>query len=126
YLFAHSAYFNFAAERNNKALPPNRDWQPGPDVLGDFRAWLEKEKIGTAAEQEKAFADAATRDFILRQIRAEMFNGAFGLEAGHQVIAGGDKQIQTALHQFDKAATLLAERQDLSQARAQKTAFKQP
>jgi len=122
YLFAHSAFFSFAAERNNRSLPPNRDWQPGPELLTEFRGWLEKEKLGSKDEQDKAFADAATRDFILRQIRAEMFSGAFGLEAGHQVLAGGDQQIQTALQQFGKAASLLAERRDLGAARAQKTA----
>ena len=51
-----------------------------------------------------------------------MFNGAFGLEAGHQVLAGGDHQIQIALRQFDKAASLLAQRQDLREHKAQKTA----
>ena len=118
FLFTRNAFFDYAAERNNRALPPSKDWQPGPEVLTDFEAWLEREKVSTKDEVDKAMADEKTREFILRQVRYEMFNGAFGLEAGHRVLAGGDIQVQTALRQFDKAAGLLAQRQEKLQGRS--------
>ncbi|MGE5232742.1 MAG: S41 family peptidase [Acidobacteriota bacterium] len=122
YLFAHNAFFNFAVERDGRQ-PPTRDWKPDAGLLDQFKAWLLAQKISTAEELDKAFADDATRAFTQRQIQAEMFNATFGLEAGHQVQAGGDVQIQAALKAFPRAAELLAARQSLGQAKTQRAAL---
>ncbi len=121
YLFAHNAFFNFAVARNG-GHPPARDWKPDPAVLDQFKAWLLEHKISAPAELDKGFADEATRAFTLRQIQVEMFNAAFGLEAGHQVQAGGDLQIQAALKTFPRAAELLAARLSLGQGKTQRAA----
>lgn len=123
YLFAHNAFFEFAVERNAHR-PPARDWQPDPGLLDEFSTWLLAKKISSKEELDKGMADEKTRAFARRQIHAEMFDSAFGLEAGHQVIAGGDAQIQTALKTFDRAAELLAARQSLEHGKTQRAALR--
>ncbi len=122
YLLARNAFFDFAVELQNRQPVRSRDWRPAPQVLTDFRAWLAKEQLGTPADHAAAFADAPTREFVERQLRAEVLNGAFGLEAGHQVLAGGDAQVQAALGQFGRAAELLVQRLELEQGKTQRAA----
>ena len=69
-------------------------------VFGFYSTWIARTFFPAASE------------FALRQIRAEALNGAFGLEAGHQALTAGDAQIQAALKLFDRAAALLASRQE--------------
>ncbi len=115
YLLARNAFFNFAVDYTRKSKVDDRDWQPEPTVLAQFATWLVEEKIGTREEVDKGLAEEAARDFALRQIRTEALNGAFGLEAGHKALAAGDSQIQAALKLFDRAAALLASRQEQAQ-----------
>jgi carboxyl-terminal processing protease len=112
YLLARNAFFDFAVDYTRKNKVESRDWQPEPSVLEQFGAWLVDEKIGTREEVDKGLGEPAARDFALRQIRAESLNGAFGLEAGHKALTAGDGQIQAALKLFDRAAALLASRQE--------------
>jgi carboxyl-terminal processing protease len=121
YLLARNAFFDFAVDYTRKAKVSDRDWQPEPTVLEQFSSWLVAEKIGTQEEVTKGLADSAARDFALRQIRAEALNGAFGLEAGHKALAAGDAQLQSALKLFDRAAALLASRQEHAQPKAAAT-----
>lgn len=62
---------------------------------------------------EAGFAEAAHRDYALREIRAEALTSRFGIEAAHQIRAAGDAQIQSALALFPRASELLAERMRL-------------
>ena len=55
-------------------------------------------------------ADQKARDFTRRQIHADLFVAALGVEAAHRVLAVGDAQIQAGLELFDEAAKLLARR----------------
>jgi hypothetical protein len=80
-------------------------------MLEDFERWvIEDEKLATAAEVEEGLAEESAREFVLRQIHAEIFNAAFGQEARHRVLTAGDTQVQTALGLFDRAGELLAQR----------------
>jgi carboxyl-terminal processing protease len=122
YLFAHNAFFDFAVETNNREPVKERSWQPDPGLADRFQAWLGKQALGSPEEVTQAFAKARTRELAVRQVHAELFNSAFGLEAGHQVLAREDAQVKAALAQFDRAAALLAARQELRQARSQPAA----
>jgi len=122
YLLAHNAFFDFAVETNNREPVEDRSWQPDAELGDRFQAWLRRESLGTEEEIAKAFADARTRELALRQVHAELFNSAFGLEGGHQVLARDDSQLQAALVEFERAAALLAARQELRQARAERPA----
>ncbi len=113
FLLTRSAFFNFAIDHQSRHSIPTRDWQPGPAVLAEFQEWLTSKGHGTREEIEAGFTEQASREFALRQIRADVLNAAFGLEAAHQALAGADTQIQAALGLFDRAADLLASRRRL-------------
>lgn len=110
FLLSRNAFFNFAVDYHQRHPVKSVDWKPGPEVLTDFRKWVAEQSISTSQELEKEFADARLRDQVLLQIRAEVLNSVAGQEARHRALAQADKQIQTALSQFDRAAALQAER----------------
>ena len=124
FLLARNAFFDFVVDWNSAPHPPitSRDWQPAPEILAEFRAWGLREKLGTEEELSQGLEDQVTRDAVLRQIRAEALIHAFGLEAGHRVMAAGDHQIQTGLGLFPRAAELLAARRKLQQDPEQRAA----
>ncbi|HVT60776.1 MAG TPA: S41 family peptidase [Thermoanaerobaculia bacterium] len=113
FLLARNAFFNFAVDYSHKSPARSPDWKPSPDVLNEFRSWLAQEKIASPEEVKDALAKPETRDYALLEIRAEVLGIPFGQEAKHRVLAGADKQIETALGQFDKAAALLNQRREL-------------
>lgn len=114
FLLARSAFFGYAVEYTNQHGTPEPSWQPPAEMLDDFERWLvEDEKLASAAEVEEGLAEESAREFVLRQIHAEIFNAAFGQEARHRVLTAGDTQVQTALGLFDRAGELLAQRQAL-------------
>ena len=112
FLLARNAYLNFAVDYHsrNKAKIKSIDWKPAPDLLDQFRNWLVQEKVATEKDVQEAMADQKVRDYSLLQIRAEVLSIPYGQEARHRVLAQGDKQIQTALGLFERAATMLADR----------------
>ncbi|HET9211264.1 MAG TPA: S41 family peptidase [Thermoanaerobaculia bacterium] len=115
FLLVRNAYLNFAIDysNRNKSRIKSAEWKAGPEMLDEFRGWLIKEKIATAQEIDEAMAKDNTREYSESQIRAEIMNGLFGQEARHRVLAESDEQVQAALGLFGRAATMLAERQEL-------------
>jgi carboxyl-terminal processing protease len=113
FLLARSAFFGFAVEYTNGHPIPDRSWQPPAELLAQFEAWVVDEGMATAAEVAEGMAGEGAREFVLRQIHAEVFNAAYGQEARHRVLVGGDAQIQKALEQFERAGDLLAQRRAL-------------
>ncbi|MEM8930375.1 MAG: S41 family peptidase [Acidobacteriota bacterium] len=109
-LFAHNAFFAFAVDFDASHDIPDRTWQPPEDIVDRFRDWAVGEEITTAEALDDMFEDPAARDFVHRQIHADIFNSAFGMEASHQVLARGDEQIQQALGLFGEARELLGKR----------------
>ncbi len=116
YLIGHSAFFRFGVDFGNAHPEIDRAWQPDAALVEQFRAWLVAEKLQTEEESRALLADPESRAVVERQIRAEVLSSRFGIEAAHQVQAGGDAQIQTALGLFPRAAALLAERKNLPRA----------
>ena len=116
FLLSRNAYLNFAIDytSRNKGKVKSQDWKPGPEVMDEFKAWLNKEKLSTAQQTDEAFAKQDVRDYSTMEIRAEVMNNVYGQEARHRVLAQGDHQIQSALGLFDKAADLLAQRERLA------------
>ncbi|MFL6290431.1 MAG: S41 family peptidase [Thermoanaerobaculia bacterium] len=115
FVLARNGYLNFAVDyaARNKSKIKSAQWEPGPEVLDELRAWLVKEKIATDKEVEEAFAQESVRKYSLLQIRAEVLNIPFGQEARHRVLSEGDTQIQSALNLFGKASEMLAQRREL-------------
>ncbi len=115
FLLARNAYLNFAIDytSRHKSQIKGTSWKPGPELIQEFRDWVVKEKIASAQEIDEALAKNDVRDYSQLQVRAEVMNALFGQEARHRVLTEGDKQLQQALNLFDKAATMLAQRQEL-------------
>jgi carboxyl-terminal processing protease len=110
-LLAQSAFFNFGVEYLDRHPVKSESWQPPEGVLADFREWLVKKKIGDVETLDQDLAK--DKDSVVRQIRAEVFNAAFGQNAWHRALSAGDPQVQAALGLFDQAAELLKNRQQL-------------
>ena len=118
FLLARNAYLNFAIDytNRNKSRIKSPEWRPGAELVQEFRDWVVKEKIATAQEIDEALQKDEIRDYSHLQIRAEVMNSLFGQEARHRVLSEGDKQLQAALNLFGRAATMLAQRQELGVA----------
>ena len=112
-LFTHNAFFDFAVDYHGRKPVTKEDWTPPPQLVGEFRDWLASEEIGTKEELQEDLDDPDTREFVNRQIHAEIFNASFGQEAWHRVLSKGDDQIQDALNLFGQATELLTSRQSL-------------
>jgi carboxyl-terminal processing protease len=112
-LLARNAYVSFAVDysRRHRQRIQSTGWRPGPELEQELRDWVVAEKIATAEEAAKASDEL--RAFSLLQVRAEVLNVVFGQEARHRVLSEGDEQLQAALRLFDRAATMLAQRQAL-------------
>jgi carboxyl-terminal processing protease len=111
FLVARSAFFEFGVHYAAGNEVGSTDWAPAPDLLDDFQAWLESRGLGTDAELREAFTDEETRQDALNRLRAEIFNSLFGNDAWYSVLTERDRQIRTALDQFEEAGQLLARRQ---------------
>ncbi|MEM6793485.1 MAG: S41 family peptidase [Acidobacteriota bacterium] len=112
-LFANNAFFQFAVDYQSQNSVSDRSWQPPEDLIERFGEWVEAEELTTPEALEEMLTDPAARDYVIRQIHADVFNSAFGTEASHQILAEGDAQIQSALELFDDARKLLEKRHAL-------------
>lgn len=112
FLFARNAFFDFAVDVQAREHVTDPSWQPAPELLEEFQAWLVSEELLDEDELEEAFEDERTREFALRQIHSDLFTSAFGTEAAHRILAQGDVLIQSALDLFPKAEDLLVARFD--------------
>ena len=112
-LLSRNAFFNFSVRYTSEHEELEREWSPSDRDLADFRDWLVGEELSEAAEIDEAMAEPATRDFLARTLRAEIFNSKFGLDERYRVLAEGDSQIRRALELFPDARALLAERSAL-------------
>jgi carboxyl-terminal processing protease len=122
FLLGRNAFLNFAVDYSRRHPVKSEDWTPGPEILTEFRAWMEHENLATAKEADDALAAPEARSYAMLEIRAEAMNIAFGQEARSRVIASGDKQIETALSLFDKAAALLGQRRELERTASKRAA----
>ncbi len=113
FLLARAAFFRFGVDWANRHPEVDRSWTPDQQVLDELGDWLVREKLQERADVHQELVDEASRVYILRQLRAEVFSSRFGIDAWHQVVAEGDTQIQAALGVFPRAAALLAQRQVL-------------
>jgi carboxyl-terminal processing protease len=117
FLLARNAYVSFAVDytRRHRQRIQSADWRPGPELEQELRDWVVAEKIATAEEAAKASDEL--RAISLIQARAEILNLVFGQEARHRALAEDDEQLQAALRLFERAATMLAQRQAMGNPR---------
>ncbi|REJ79862.1 MAG: S41 family peptidase [Acidobacteria bacterium] len=108
-VLARSGFFTFIVEYG-AGRDITESWQPDEQTLQAFGEFLVREEFGDQDEVAEALADPDVVDYARHRMRFEMFNGRFGLEAGHRALAVADNQIQAALALFDEAAALLEQR----------------
>jgi carboxyl-terminal processing protease len=111
YLLSRSAFFRFSVDFNSRHELDSPLWQPTPEILDEFEAWLQAEELTTEEDLQEEFSDPHTRRLAQARIRHEILNSAFGLTAGHRAFAETDVQMQKGLELFDQAAELLQARQ---------------
>ena len=114
-LLARNAFFDFAVSFVNGHTIEDRTWQPGPEILSEFRSWVATEEILTPEEMDEALVDADLARQVEQRLHAEIFNAAFGIEARYEILANADTQILRALEAFDDAGALLARRLAMQQ-----------
>jgi carboxyl-terminal processing protease len=117
FLLARNAFFNFAIDFKAHHPVRTEDWQPGPEVLDDFRAFVTREKIATPQEIQEGFAKPDIRDYAFLQLRAEIISSAFGQEARSRVLTAADRQVKAAMGLFPRAAQMLAQRREMKEDR---------
>jgi carboxyl-terminal processing protease len=123
-LLSRNAFFDFAVIYANRHPIESREWQVSDQVLEEFYDWVVEEELITREKLTEETSDAAVAEEVRRNIRGELLNSAFGIEARYEVIAEGDPQILEALTLFEDAKSLLARRQLLleSDSEQEKTA----
>ena len=110
-LLSRNAFFDFAVSYANRHPIESREWQVPDPVLDEFYDWVVEEELITSEELTEHLADPAIAEEVQRNLRGELLNSAFGIEARYEVIAKGDPQILEALTLFEDAKNLLARRQ---------------
>jgi carboxyl-terminal processing protease len=110
-LLSRNAFFDFAVSYANRHPIESREWQVSDPVLEEFYDWVVEEELITREELTEETSDAAVAEEVRRNLRGELLNSAFGIEARYEVIAEGDPQILEALTLFEDAKSLLARRQ---------------
>ena len=83
---------------------------PDP-VLEEFYDWVVEEELISRDELTEKLIEPGVVEEVRRNLRGELLNSAFGIEARYEVIAAGDPQILEALKLFEDARNLLARRQ---------------
>lgn len=113
FLLARNAYVNFALDYHLEHKATSLDWQPEDNVLDQFKAWLEREKLAKPDEIAKGFESEKSQRFARLQVRAEVLNVDFGQEARSRTLTQADSQVARALELFPQAAEMLANRKSL-------------
>jgi len=98
-----SAFFNFSAKyfgTSDAKLP--KGWEPGDDILSEFRAFLEAQKATfTPADF------AANRDWVKKELKREMYITAFSLDESKRVAIEQDPEVLMAIESMPKAKALV-------------------
>jgi len=122
FLISRDAFFQFASEHVNRHPLPSEAWTPDAKTLDAFQKWVVGQDIANADELQAAMDDAEVARWIRLYIEAEAKGAQFGLQARSHVLLKADKQVKTAMEQFDRAANLLASRQLLEHQNETKVA----
>jgi carboxyl-terminal processing protease len=103
FLDARGVFTDFASRYLTEHTRVTKSFAPDSSTLEDFHAYLGREGIRAPAE----YWDR-DQDYLGLRIRTEVFNLAFGLNAGNEVEVKGDPQVQKAAELFPKVGALLA------------------
>jgi len=97
------AFFNFSAKyfgARDAKLP--KGWEPGDDVINEFRSFLETQKAQFAP------ADfAANRDWVKKELKREMYITAFSQDESKLVAIEQDPEVLRAIESMPKAKALV-------------------
>jgi carboxyl-terminal processing protease len=97
------AFFNFSAKyfgKGDAKLP--KGWEPGDDVVNQFRAFLEDQKASfTPADF------AANREWVKQELKREMYITAFNQDEAQQVAIEQDPEVLKAIDSMPKAKALV-------------------
>jgi len=97
------ALFNFSAKYfGNRDAKLPKGWEPGDDVINEFRQFLETQKATfTPADF------AANRDWIKKELKREMYITAFSQDESQRVAIEQDPEVLKAIDSMPKAKALV-------------------
>ena len=110
-LLSRNAFFDFAVNYANRHPIASREWLVPDPVLEEFYDWVVEEELISRDELTEKLIEPGVVEEVRRNLRGELLNSAFGIEARYEVLAAGDPQILEALKLFEDARNLLARRQ---------------
>ncbi|MFB3920202.1 MAG: S41 family peptidase [Terriglobia bacterium] len=102
FLEQRGAFTSFASDYLTLRGKVAQDSEPDAKVLGDFRTFLERQRVRVPEEYWKA-----DQDYLKLRIKIELFSLVFGLEYGEEVETRNDPQVQKAAALFARIPALL-------------------
>ena len=97
-----SAIRTFAQDYSREHPDLPHGWDVSEDVIAEFRAFMEREKI----DFEEADFEA-NLDYMRRFIKREVYNSAYDIEEGQRVYFELDPDVQKAIESLPRAKRLL-------------------
>ena len=102
FLNQRGAFTNFASQYLAYHTEAGKSFQPGADVLSEFRNFLSSLRVRAPLQYW-----VQDQDYLKLRIKAEVFNLLFGLAAGNEVEIKDDPQVQKALQLFSRIPEIL-------------------
>ena len=97
------AFFNFSAKYfGNRDAKLPKGWEPGDDVINEFRLFLGTQKANFT---EADFA--ANRDWVKKELKREMYITAFSQDESQRVAIEQDPEVLKAIDSMPKAKALV-------------------
>jgi carboxyl-terminal processing protease len=122
-LQARSAIFNFAVEYSARNPELAREFEITPALLEEFAAYAISRDAAPAADIRKALQDPTDREWVRRQLKAEIVAARDGFDAAFPHRLQGDLQVSRALELFPEAEKLARQ---AALVRAQRTTDARP
>ena len=96
------AFENFAQQYTLDRTELPEGWEPTPEVVESFKAFLAKEEVEVTDEQFQA-----NLDYIKRFIKRAVYISAYDMDQGEKVYYQLDPDVEKALEALPQAAALL-------------------
>ena len=86
-----NSFFDFAKQVSDKRLEVSEEFEVTPEMLDDFQLFLSERRIRPGLSEW-----TSTLEFIKSRLKQEIFNLAFGVEKGDEIMIRRDPEIQAA------------------------------
>jgi len=102
FLNQRGAFTDFASQYLTYHTGVGKSFEPGADVMSEFRNFLASQRVRVPLEYW-----VQDQDYLKLRIKTEVFSLLFGLAAGNEVEIKGDPQVRKALEIFPRIPEIL-------------------